>query len=1193
MRGMPRQDSRGGTTIVMLLATASCCAVTERSDVRLSAGWPGSSSHVPPALRVFVSQDGYAMPLSGLKTEDDDCHQEAPEMPEDLALPVVPAASSVLTWLRSATVVQIQGCELNLLVQNRTAAAAWRSLGFDTVVFDSPDMHNIYFPAQTPVSEQQFAQVLADFKAAGFKIVFYTSLTNLGHSPLWQNGTLGRVHPEWSMRDATGRTIDIYGNPWLSPCSTAAVNESISYTEQLADKYRADGIMLDNNIYEQGFNGTAVDYCSACETKFRAYVTVRFGTRCRDFFGVDLADIHIPRNKQPSALYQLWIHWRNRVWAEEIIAFRQRFSPRNIAVAANILYLSPTWTFGSGLAPRYEDLVISESRSMTPSYLSNKAAFSFTAASSADHPLFDYVGLIVESGRVATCIDQQLLPSETLIRDLTSSWMHGTRPWCFSGGLIPVNATGNRTLNPWSAKNSASLAAFEHLLHWFTMKKPSSLPPAVLPVAGQVAYLSSFASRDVAGMAQIPNSASVLRAIGVPAAFLSDLFVTATQLSKCHVLLIEDVCCISAGLRDSIVEWGSTGGHTLVMWPGTATQDEIGRVQPTDRTLLGRIAQAQDAGTFKGHFIQGTIEDAAVQQVLQPYSWTRGSSRSNWDIVPYTKPHAVRGSNCRQSDVHVHFSSRSDQYAYGYVPCPAALPFPYGSDLLGHFCCSVHAKVPAPGHAAGCPSGALCCASPGTKLGCQGAQLCAQDGPASMLQLITPLDEGCSIQHIGLSSPLLSESNISHTISSFDACSGHVNVSSAPAYGLLEIKFAEASCPSPVDPPAPHSLSDWLAKRQLLTKGIFGTPQLPKRSLPDTTTTLGNISVIVWNMTTKFEITSSVFYSPATPGKRSSSAFLMHHGHTNCICPTNAQTKCIADNPSLPPSLVETRSAPNGSCFARCAPGCRSTIGLGGKAGGGSWWDLYNVSSFLHQMGYDVFLLSMPLKGINVMDGIPSNHDWFRAWEEKGDHPLRYFVEPCILTVNYAEELGYKHIHMMGLSGGGWTTTAAAAIDARIENSFPVAGTMPCALPWTPSAGGDYEQDCRGFHEPHGRPVYNDCDYLCWYVLGGLEEGRFQLQILHEHDDCCFSTHDRHDVFRAYEQTVVNELRGASNRSGTFAVSASNHTHHEVCEMDKIIVRAGLKLGATALTKLPCDILHGSAEPCGSFGNGTEAPRSS
>ena len=46
---------------------------------------------------------------------------------------------------------------------------------------------------------------------------------------------------------------------------------------------------------------------------------------------------------------------------------------------------------------------------------------------------------------------------------------------------------------------------------------------------------------------------------------------------------------------------------------------------------------------------------------------------------------------------------------------------------------------------------------------------------------------------------------------------------------------------------------------------------------------------------------------------------------------------------------------------------------------GYSWWDLYNVSNYYHSLGHDVFILSMPLKGINLGPGttdtaLASNH---------------------------------------------------------------------------------------------------------------------------------------------------------------------------------------------------------------------------
>ena len=54
----------------------------------------------------------------------------------------------------------------------------------------------------------------------------------------------------------------------------------------------------------------------------------------------------------------------------------------------------------------------------------------------------------------------------------------------------------------------------------------------------------------------------------------------------------------------------------------------------------------------------------------------------------------------------------------------------------------------------------------------------------------------------------------------------------------------------------------------------------------------------------------------------------------------------------------------------------------------------------------------------------------------------------------------------MGLSGGGWTTTMAAALAPRIELSLPVAGSIPCSFPHTSI---DYEQFCE-------RPYNQVCD---------------------------------------------------------------------------------------------------------------------
>mmetsp|Transcript_29982 Transcript_29982/g.89712 ORF Transcript_29982/g.89712 Transcript_29982/m.89712 type:complete len:450 (-) Transcript_29982:193-1542(-) len=380
--------------------------------------------------------------------------------------------------------------------------------------------------------------------------------------------------------------------------------------------------------------------------------------------------------------------------------------------------------------------------------------------------------------------------------------------------------------------------------------------------------------------------------------------------------------------------------------------------------------------------------------------------------------------------------------------------------------------------------------------------------------------------------------------------------------------------------------STWLDKRNAFIGAVYGNGAgvLPTKAVPDNILTWPEnpgLQGLVWNMSTFFEITSTVFYAPITSGKKTKSAVLFHHGHSNCICPRGH---------SDPPIVG-----------AKCRPGCNSSMPTEAQLHehGYSWWDLYNVSTFFHSLGHDVFILSMPLKGINLGPGstateLNTDHWWFLQWEQKGDHPLRYFLEPAYLTVNYAVAQGYEDIYMAGLSGGGWSTTFAAAIDKRIKASFPIAGSTPCAMRnptglfpgqvWTGSDREDYEQNClqpdAKTSQP-GRAAFQACNYTCQYLLAGLEPSRFQVQILHEYDTCCFSPHGRHNQMLRYEANIQAELM-ADDRSSTghgwFTSTADNHSKHEVAAQDKAIIRhalaAELAPGDPGWSSIPCDILH-------------------
>src|SRR4051794_4575344 len=90
--------------------------------------------------------------------------------------------------------------------------------------------------------------------------------------------------------------------------------------------------------------------------------------------------------------------------------------------------------------------------------------------------------------------------------------------------------------------------------------------------------------------------------------------------------------------------------------------------------------------------------------------------------------------------------------------------------------------------------------------------------------------------------------------------------------------------------------------------------------------------------------------------------------------------------------------------------------------------------------------------------------------------PVHYFMDPVVTVVNYLRaQYAYTSISMVGLSGGGWATTLAAALDPRISRSFPVAGSLPLELR-TPEERGDWEQAVP--------ELYAIASYLDLYVLG-------------------------------------------------------------------------------------------------------------
>jgi hypothetical protein len=163
--------------------------------------------------------------------------------------------------------------------------------------------------------------------------------------------------------------------------------------------------------------------------------------------------------------------------------------------------------------------------------------------------------------------------------------------------------------------------------------------------------------------------------------------------------------------------------------------------------------------------------------------------------------------------------------------------------------------------------------------------------------------------------------------------------------------------------------------------------------------------------------------------------------------------------------------------------------------------------------------------------------------------PFRYFLEPLVANLGYLRSESardgfpaYGAFGMVGLSGGGWTTTVYAALDPTIDISIEVAGSMPLYL-----RGADASIDIEQFDEP----FYGQVGYEDLYVLGAHGPGRRRIQVLNRHDDCCFGEAQlRTDLglsfdaaVRGYEAQVQRSLAAMGESSFQVEIDESSPGH--------------------------------------------------
>ena len=158
---------------------------------------------------------------------------------------------------------------------------------------------------------------------------------------------------------------------------------------------------------------------------------------------------------------------------------------------------------------------------------------------------------------------------------------------------------------------------------------------------------------------------------------------------------------------------------------------------------------------------------------------------------------------------------------------------------------------------------------------------------------------------------------------------------------------------------------------------------------------------------------------------------------------------------------------------------------------------------------------------------------------------FRLFLEPVVQCINHliAADPQLIDISMIGLSGGGWTTSMMAAIDERIRLNVPVAGSAPLYIRNADASSvGDAEQYWPALYAEN---IQEDgtgggvCTWLEIYALGGFGERRRQIHISNEFDSCCFSGRS----FESYRSIVAQKVADLGAGQWQHVLDSSHQTH--------------------------------------------------
>lgn len=198
------------------------------------------------------------------------------------------------------------------------------------------------------------------------------------------------------------------------------------------------------------------------------------------------------------------------------------------------------------------------------------------------------------------------------------------------------------------------------------------------------------------------------------------------------------------------------------------------------------------------------------------------------------------------------------------------------------------------------------------------------------------------------------------------------------------------------------------------------------------------------------------------------------------------------------------------------------------------------INYFLDK-GFSVLVFAMPLQIENnqpyvELDNLGNiqllKHNQLVYLEDENFTPMKFFFEPITRSLNFIDtNYFFDNYYMIGISGGGWTTTIYSAMDDRVNQSFSISGSLPLFLRNNIADLGDYEQI-----NPN---LYHKVNYLELYLMAGYGENRSHTQFFIKNDPCCFAG----EKFKIFSPIVSEKLSKLGSGSYQAILDSTTNKH--------------------------------------------------